>query len=247
MSSNFWPFVLGPMLDVWFSRRLYATFFAALSALLAVIAVTNAQHLAVLEVVLVVGVAAGMLCTTALCGWLSTVCRHEDKNKLSAWVNIAVISGTGVTSVVGGELIRHLSVSVAACLLGAIVFLPTVIFLFIPSSGPDKRLAGESFSQFGGEVFALLRRREVLIALVILLSPCSSFALTNLLGGLGADFHASPRVVSLAGGIGAFFPGLLGCLLFPAIAKKGSLIVLYLTVPILLPGHRFFNPGRNYV
>src|ERR1022692_3686527 len=31
--------------------------------------------------------------------------------------------------------------------------------------------------------------------------------MTNLLGGLGGDFHASARVVSLAGGGGAFFPG----------------------------------------
>jgi len=233
MSSNFWPFVFGPMLDVWFSRRLYATVFAALASILVVVAIMNMHHPAVLGVALVVGVAAAMLCTTALCGWLSTVCRHEDKDKLSAWVNIAVISGTGVTSVLGGELIRHLTVWLAACLLGAVVFLPTTMFLFIPSAGPDGRLAGESFGQFGREVLALLGRREVLIALLILISPCSSFALTNLLGGLGGDFHASARIVSLAGGVGAFFPGLIGCLLFPIIAKRQSLLLLYLADGVL--------------
>jgi PAT family beta-lactamase induction signal transducer AmpG len=233
MSSNFWPVVFGPMLDVWFSRRWYATVFAALSSVLVVAALMNLRHPAVLEASLVAGVAAAMLFTTALCGWLSTVCRHEDKNKLSAWVNIAVISGTGVTSVLGGELARHLPEWVAACILGAIVFLPTVIFLYIPCSGPDRRLAGESFGEFRREVSALLRRREVLIALVLLLSPCSSFALTNLLGGLGGDFHASARVVSVAGGAGAFFPGLLGCLLFPVIAKGRSLLFLYLADGVL--------------
>jgi PAT family beta-lactamase induction signal transducer AmpG len=228
MSSNFWPVMFGPILDVWFSRRWYATVFGALASILAVVALVNLRHPAVLEAALVAGVAAGMLFTTALCGWLSTVCRHEDKNKLSAWVNIAVISGTGVTSLVGGELARHLPDWLAAGLLGAIVFLPAAIFPFIPCAGPDKRLAGESFGEFGREVLALLRRREVLIALVLLISPCSSFALTNLLGGLGADFHASPRVVSLAGGAGAFFPGILGCLLFPIIAKRRPLLFLYL-------------------
>jgi len=233
MSSNFWPVVFGPMLDVWFSRRWYATVFAALSSILVVVALMNLRRPAVLEAALIAGVAAAMLFTTALCGWLSTVCRHEDKNKLSAWVNIAVISGTGVTSVVGGELARHLPIWLAACLLGAIVFLPTAIFLLIPCAGPDKRLAGDSFAEFRREVLALLRRREVLIALVLLLSPCSSFALTNLLGGLGADFHASARVVSLAGGLGAFFPGILGCLLFPLIARRRPLIFLYLADGIL--------------
>jgi PAT family beta-lactamase induction signal transducer AmpG len=233
MSSNFWPVVFGPTLDVWFSRRWYATVFAALASILVVVALMNLQHPAVLEAALVAGVAAGMLFTTALCGWLSTVCRHEDKNKLSAWVNIAVISGTGVTSVLGGELARHLPDWLAACILGAIVFLPTAIFLFIPCAGPDKRLVGESFGEFRREVLALLRRREVLIALVLLVSPCSSFALTNLLGGLGGDFHASARVVSLAGGAGAFFPGILGCLLFPIIAKRRPLLFLYLADGIL--------------
>src|ERR1700735_2461988 len=71
MSSNFWPFVFGPMLDVWFSRRLYATVFVALASILIVVAVMNTNHPAVLGVALVVGVAAAMLCTTALCGWLS--------------------------------------------------------------------------------------------------------------------------------------------------------------------------------
>jgi PAT family beta-lactamase induction signal transducer AmpG len=35
MSSNFWPFIFGPVLDVWFSRRFYATAFAALASILA--------------------------------------------------------------------------------------------------------------------------------------------------------------------------------------------------------------------
>ena len=63
---------------------------------------------------------------------------------------------------------------------------------------------------------------------MLLLSPCSSFSMTSILGGLGDDFHASARVVSLAGGVGAFFPGILGCLLFPVIAKGRSLVLLYL-------------------
>jgi PAT family beta-lactamase induction signal transducer AmpG len=187
----------------------------------------------VLAVALVIGVAAAMLSTTAIGGWFSTVCPHQEKNKLSAWLNISVISGTGVTSLAGGELIRALPVALAACLLGALVFLPAAVFPFIPCPGPDKRLAGETFGQFGREVGALLRRREVLLALLILLSPCSSFALTNLFGALGGDFHASSRVVSIAGGVGAFFPGILGCLLFPIIARGRPLIRLYLADGIL--------------
>ncbi len=74
----------------------------------------------------------------------------------------------------------------------------------------------------------MLRRREVLITLLLFLTPCGSFALTNMLGGLGNDFSASPRIVSLAGGVGAIVPGMLGCLLFPLLAKRMPLRLLYL-------------------
>jgi PAT family beta-lactamase induction signal transducer AmpG len=228
LSPNFWAVVFGPMLDVRFSRRWYATLFAALSSLLMVIAVLNLSHLVLLEIALVIGSAAAILSTTALGGWLSTVNRKENENKLSAWFNFASIAPMGLSMVVGGELLRNLPAWLAAGLLGAMVFLPATIFLFIPAPGPDRRLAGESFGQFSREILLLLRRREVLITLLLFLTPCGSFALTNMLGGLGNDFSASPRMVSLAGGVGAVVPGVLGCLLFPLLAKRMPLRLLYL-------------------
>jgi PAT family beta-lactamase induction signal transducer AmpG len=228
LSPNFWAVVFGPMLDVRFSRRWYATFFAGLAGLLAFIAAINLRHLAVLEVALVTGSAAAILSTTALGGWLSAVCRKEDENKLSAWFNFAYICSSGFTMMIGGELIRHLPLWLAAALLGTIVFLPASLFLFIPAPGPDRRLAGESFTQFSREIFALLRRREILVTLLLFITPCGSFALTNLLGGVGNDFSASPRMVSLAGGAGAILPGILGCLLFPFLSKRMPLRLLYL-------------------
>jgi PAT family beta-lactamase induction signal transducer AmpG len=206
LSPNFWAVVFGPMLDVRFSRRWYATFFAALASVLVFIAVINLSHLVVLEIALVAGSAAAILSTTALGGWLSS----------------------GFTMVTAGELVRHLPLWLAATLLGAIVLLPATFFLFIPAPGPDRRLAGESFTQFSREIFALLRRREVLITLLLFITPCGSFALTNLLGGVGNDFGASPRIVSLAGGAGAIVPGILGCLLFPFLSKRMPLRFLYL-------------------
>ena len=50
MSSNFWPFVFGPMLDIWFSRRFYATVFAALASLLVVMGIVNLQHTEILGI-----------------------------------------------------------------------------------------------------------------------------------------------------------------------------------------------------
>lgn len=160
MSPNFWAVVFSPMLDVRFSRRWYATVFAAAAAISAAVAILNLSRLLVLECAAVLSIASG------------------------------------------GELVHDLPIFLAAVLLGAMVFLPATIFLFIPAPGPDGRLAGESFAQFNREIWTLLRRREVVVVLLLFLSPCSSFALTNLLGGLGDYFHASARAVSLAGGVG---------------------------------------------
>jgi PAT family beta-lactamase induction signal transducer AmpG len=223
----FWFVFFSPVLDVRFSRRWYATVFSALSGTAAAVAVLSLHHLQVLQITLVIGSAAAVLSSSALGGWLSNITPNEQKNPLSKWMNIAVISGAGLTAGVGGELVRRLPLIPAAILIGAIVLLPAAIFLFIPAPGPDRRLAGESFVQFNGEVLSLLRRREVVLVLLLFLSPCSTFVLTNLLGGLGADFHASTRAVSLAGGVGAFIPGLLGCSLFPVIARRLRLRSFY--------------------
>jgi MFS transporter, PAT family, beta-lactamase induction signal transducer AmpG len=228
LSPNFWAVIFGPMLDVRFSRRWYATFFAALAAVLVFTAIMNLDRLVVLEIALVLGSCSAILSTTALGGWLSSVCPKADENKLSAWFNLAYICATGFTMIIAGELIRHLPLWIAAAVLAAIVFLPATIFLAIPAPGPDRRLAGESFIQFSREIFTLLHRREVLITLLLFLTPCGSFALTNLLGGIGNDFSASPRMVSLAGGAGAILPGILGCLLFPLLARRMPLRLLYL-------------------
>src|ERR1700733_9412881 len=122
LSPNFWAVVFGPMLDVRFSRRWYATLFAALASVLAVIAVLNLQHLVTLEIALVIGSAAAILSTTALGGWLSTVVRKEDENRLSAWFNFAYIASMGLGMVVGGELVRNLPLWLAAGLVGAMMF-----------------------------------------------------------------------------------------------------------------------------
>ena len=226
-TPGFWFVVFAPILDVRFSRRWYATLLALLSGLAAATAILSLHHLFVLQIALIIGSAAAILSSSALGGWLSNITPNEQKNALSKWINIALFSGTGLIVAAGGEFVRRLPVVPAAILIGAIVFLPATIFLFIPAPGADSRLAGESFLQFNREVLSLLRRREVVIVLLLFLSPCGTFALTNLVGGLGADFHASARAVSLAGGAGTFVPGLLGCSLFPVIARRLRLRSFY--------------------
>src|SRR5690348_11552574 len=73
MSPNFWAVVFSPMLDVRFSRRWYASVLAAASGISAVVAVLNLRHSAVLLIAMVLCVAAAILSSSALGGWLSNI------------------------------------------------------------------------------------------------------------------------------------------------------------------------------
>ena len=229
-SGGIGVFLLGPMLDVRFSRRWYATLFAALAGICLTASVLYSTHLELLKILMLLGFASAQLCTNALGGWLATIVHQHDESKLSSSTWAATFAGIGLMAILAGELVRSLPLPLAAVLLGLIVFIPTSIFLLMPSPGPDRRLARESFSKFSVEVLAVVRRREVLIALALFASPCASFALTNTLGSLGNDFHASPRVVSVVGGAGLSLAGIFGSLMFRPFARLIRLRPLYLAI-----------------
>jgi MFS transporter, PAT family, beta-lactamase induction signal transducer AmpG len=230
ISPGFWTFLVSPVLDVRFSRRWYCVVTAAAAAIFLVVGMMNLDHLAVLEGSLVLGFFAANLNQSALGGWLSTITSTEEESQLSVWVTIGNIGGGGAMAVLCGELVRNLPLPVAALLLGATVMLPSTVFPLMQAPGPDRRLASESFSQFFGEIVNLLRRREVLIAIVLLVAPAGTFSLTNFLGGLGGDYHASPHFVGVIAGGGVFLGGIAGCLAFPFVSRLLPLRPLYLAI-----------------
>jgi PAT family beta-lactamase induction signal transducer AmpG len=106
-------------------------------------------------------------------------------------------------------------------------------FPFMQAPGPDRRLASESFPQFFGDLVSLVKRREVLIAIVLFVAPAGTFSLTNFLGSRGDDFHASPGFVGLVGGAGVAAGGIVGCLIFPLLSRLMPLRALYLAVAVV--------------
>jgi MFS transporter, PAT family, beta-lactamase induction signal transducer AmpG len=231
-SPGFWTFLVSPVLDVYFSRRWYSIACALMAALLLMVALLNLDHLALVEALLVAGYFFANLYQSALGGWLSSITSEEQKSALSSWVTIGNVGGGGVMAVATGELVRNVPPQIAAPLLGAVILLPTAVFLFMPAPGPDRRLAKESFTQFFGEVLSLLRRREVLIAIVLFAAPAATFSLTNFLSGIGDDFRASSHFVSLVGGIGILVGGVGGGLLFRLVDRWLPLRFLYLAIGV---------------
>ena len=246
LSPGFWGFALGPLLDVRFSRRWYATLFAVLAGAIMAASILSQHHMRTMETLLTIGYASAMLSSNALGGWLGTIVRREDEAQLSAWTQVGSYLGYALMAVLPGELSRVLPPSDVAPLLGTLVVLPAIIFLWMPvppeNLAQAKRLA-ESFGAFGREVLtlfkrrevllALFKRREVLMALPLFLLPTGSFALTNNLGGIGQDFHASPQFVSRISALMIMLAGAGGCLMLPLLAKKIRILPLYFVVGIV--------------
>ncbi|HEX7324516.1 MAG TPA: MFS transporter, partial [Rhodanobacteraceae bacterium] len=231
-SPSFWAFLVCPMLDVRFTRRRYAVAGAVACAVCLTAALLNLQHLVLLAALLLAGMFAAVVGANALGGWFASVVVRRDKSTLSAWMTIANFVGNGLSAVIAGALIAHLGPRAAAPLLGLMVLLPVAIYPFIPVHAPDPQLARASFGRFFSEIARLFRRREVLIALALFVLPSGSFALTNVLGGLGDAFHASLATVSIASGIGMTAGGLAGSLSLPLLARHLPLRPLYLGIGI---------------
>jgi PAT family beta-lactamase induction signal transducer AmpG len=233
VSPGFWSFLFSPILDVRYSRRWYATLCAVAAAVLLVIALLNLEHLALVVWLLLGGYFFACMYQSALGGWLSSITTTAQESRISSWVTIGNVSGGGIMAITSGELTTRVSPTLAAFVLGAAVLLPIAVFPFMPAPPPDRRLATESFGQFSADVLKLLKRREVLIAIVLFLAPAGTFSLTNFLGGLGEDFHASSHFVSLVGGAGMLAGGIVGCLAYRFIDRWLPVRYLYLAIGLL--------------
>jgi MFS transporter, PAT family, beta-lactamase induction signal transducer AmpG len=232
-SPGFYAFLLSPILDVRFSRHWYAVALAVLTSLTLVVAFLNLDHLVLLETALTVGEFAVCLYQSALGGWLSSITSGKEENSVSVWVTIGNVGGFSVMAISCNQLARHLSPIALALVLGASILLPTIVFPFMQAPGPDRRLAKESFPRFFGDLVSLVKRREVLVAIILFAAPSATFSLTNFLGSRGNDFQAMPGFVGLVGGAGGAAGGIIGCLFFPALSRLMPLRPLYLTVGIV--------------
>jgi PAT family beta-lactamase induction signal transducer AmpG len=248
LSPGFFVFLLGPLLDIRFTRRFYAALFATLAGLGLTTAVLMRAHLHVLEALLMTAYAASVLSSNALGGWLAGVIpdvaetdgdnpNHEGA-RLSAWTQVGLFLGNGLMAGLAAEGMRRLPLPVVAPLLGLLVILPAAVFPWIPVpelSSPDAakstlNLARDGFQKLFAELRALIRRREVLLTLLLFTAPTGSFALTNQLGGVSKDFHASPAFVGRIGGLVLSLAGATACLLLPVFARWIRSLPLYLLI-----------------
>ncbi len=232
-TPTWWAFLFAPILDVRFRRRTYALVLGFVAASATALIAFDHHNLLMVEIAAFTAVLAVVLYQGAVGGWMGSLIEKEQDSLLSAWFIAGSIAAGGIMAMTGEPVILHWPPLVASAFMFLVVSLPMVFFFFIPAPLPDKLLAGESFARFQREVFSLLKRREVLIAMVLFVLPSASFSLTNVLAGIGGDYHASAEMVSLLLGVGYIVAGGAGLTLVPLFAKKFPLRPAYLGIGIV--------------
>jgi PAT family beta-lactamase induction signal transducer AmpG len=227
---GFISFLLGPLLDWRFSRRFYAILFAILGGVTQYFGLLYLRDLQVLTAMMF---ASGMfigLCVSAVGGWFGNLTPTEKKGALGAWFTVTNLGAGGVVASLAIPAVRDLPYALGAGLLCIVIIAAIPLFLWVECPPADGRLASESIAAFAGDVLALLRRPSVLWTLLIFLAPCASFALTNILSGLGRDFHTPESLVGVLGGGGIAIAGVVGSLAIPILARFVPPRPLYLMV-----------------
>ena len=199
-SPSFWAFLLCPILDVHFTKRTYALFFAAVAAVCLGGCVLLTGNLPAFTAVLTLGCAAAVIFGNAHGGWMPDVVADKHYSAVGGTTNIANLGAAGVFAWVTVALMRALRTPVAALVLGLLVLAPVVLLFFIPPAPKPTRTAVEVFRSFFRDLWRVSKTRRSVLGLACFLSPTACFALTNLFSGMGSDFRVSEDWVTRING-----------------------------------------------
>src|SRR5579875_2130277 len=93
-------FLLGPLLDVWFSRKVYAVAATLIAAASSVVAFLNIGDLGVLSLAVVGMLLFSGVNANTIGGWFGSLESEEADAGLGAWMTIANTAGFGVIAMV---------------------------------------------------------------------------------------------------------------------------------------------------
>jgi MFS transporter, PAT family, beta-lactamase induction signal transducer AmpG len=198
MSPIFWVFVLSPVLDVRFSKKSYAAFFAALAGLCILLSVFSLHNVRLLTILLVAAYSATTLYHYALFSWLTEIMEEHHYAPVAAVCEIANLGALGIFGALSVWFIRTLSTPIAAIALMAVFLSPVALLLFFPAAAAPARRLRVVFSTFFRDLYTLLKQRRCRYGLLVFLAPICSFALP--FSAVGPEFHTSERWMTLING-----------------------------------------------
>ncbi len=232
MLPGVFGFLLAPVLDIRFSRRAYVIGLALLQATALSLSLNMLHHTRVLTACMLLCNVGYYLFTPAVAGWFGTLVAGRDEPRLGAWLAAGSVAGFGVMSALAIVLLRALPSPAGLAIIVCLALSPLAITPFVPAPAPDRRLSREGFGRLAQDLAKVIREPYVLRLLTLFAVPAATFALTNTLGGLGKDFHASEGFVGLIGGLGVTAGGVFGALVAPIFARRFPPLALYISIGV---------------
>jgi PAT family beta-lactamase induction signal transducer AmpG len=231
-SPTFWAWSLAPVLDVRFTKRVYAHVFSTAAAVLLGVAVLSLGDLRLFTAVLTASCACVVLYTNAVQGWAPDAIDDAEYDAMSGWLNVANLGAAGVFSAVAVVMMRVLPLAAVAILLPLLVLAPTLLLrYFPPPRKPEGRLR-ENFTAMARSLRRVLGEGRVWVGLTIFLLPVGAFALTNLFSTMGADFRASEAAVTELNGPAVAVACSVGCLLAIPLCRRFRRRNVYLVAAV---------------
>ncbi len=211
LTASYVSFLLTPLVDCGLPRRVWAMLLAAFAVVCLAVAIPmlhaaaarggHGAGAAALMLVLFLGYLANQMYTSTIGGMVPNITAPSQHGAVSAWMNIAYLALTGAGGALSVWEVRHLPRAAAMLLVPLPIVLGALPLLFL---GYEDRVPA-AFSRAMRQLFANLRatarQRNYLFALLVFVLPSATFALQNLFGGMGADFHASPELTNLSVGL----------------------------------------------
>jgi PAT family beta-lactamase induction signal transducer AmpG len=229
-------FALAPFLDTLISRRAWSIGLAVLGAMLTTLVLLLPARSLWLGPVLAADALALALYNAAVGGWLGAALPKSCDTTISTWFTIGNSSGFGIGALIQFWMIAHMPRGAGALMIGVATLVPLAILPLIPATDVGRKAVHESFGNLTKDLRRLVSQGAVLRIILIFALPCAAFTLTNAFGGLGADFHASDGLVSVANGVGAVLIGLCASLMARLILKRFAAPLAYLSIGVLGAG-----------
>jgi len=233
LAPGFVSFLLAPLLDWRFSRRIWAIFFTMVTGLGGTAAFLFVRRLELLPVFFFASNLGAYLVAAACGGWFGELVARERHGALGAWFSAVNIASGGLIAAIAIPVLRSLPEPLGALLLGGTNLIALPILLVTPCAPANARLAREGVFAFARDVIQVVRQPIVLWTLLLFLSPATAFALTNSLSGFAGAFHTSEAMAGLIAGGGVCIAGVVGSLLAPRLGARLRPRVLYIALGLL--------------
>ncbi len=224
-----WSFLLSPLADSGLARRhvlLWCALGAAGMSFLAILGI-GLSSLGWLTAWLFLAMCF-MALHSAATGGLLTAAPAWQRGQVSGWMNAGNIGAGAVGGGIFIGLADHIPGPALAVAVGCAIALPSVAgFFLLVEEVPVRRSMGPLVRDLLRDLREIFRDRRTWFGLFLFISPAGSFAVTNLISGLGPDYHAPAGEVLWVTGVGAGLLTTAGCFVGIFLADRMNRMVAY--------------------